>query len=103
MNIITLQYIVFAVLAIGVLFSIIFHVMVKEVNTPAYDSITRTTDEVDSVNDPDITKEDYGSCSNQNNKLSEPVCPPVHFRMMSTDWLKNMQVNILSPVFIHCS
>ncbi|XP_042229849.1 major facilitator superfamily domain-containing protein 12-like isoform X2 [Homarus americanus] len=84
------RYIVLIVLSIGVVFTIIFHTLVKEDNTPQYNKLSPDTDG-DKANDPDDSQTGDSTSSYQNNLPTVSVCAPRHFRMTSIDWLKNIQ------------
>ncbi|XP_068212734.1 major facilitator superfamily domain-containing protein 12-like isoform X1 [Palaemon carinicauda] len=90
------RVIVFTVLAIGTLFAIMFHVLVKEENSPPFVEMPDEEPNSQKDEEPGSQKEedpDVADCSLPPTTLPEVACTnkPRRVRMSSTDWLKNAQ------------
>ncbi|XP_071543920.1 major facilitator superfamily domain-containing protein 12-like isoform X2 [Panulirus ornatus] len=84
------RYIVLIVLLIGAAFAGVFHALVKESKTPQYENMSPDV-EVNTSSDAHGSQMHPDDSTSRDRSLPVPHCVPTHFRMTSTDWLKNHQ------------
>ncbi|XP_071543921.1 major facilitator superfamily domain-containing protein 12-like isoform X3 [Panulirus ornatus] len=88
------RYIVLIVLLIGAAFAGVFHALVKESKTPQYENMSPDV-EVNTSSDAHGSQMHPDDSTSRDRSLPVPHCVPTHFRMTSTDWLKNHQASFI--------